>query len=192
VVDGHLDEACWQKAVRIDFGDAFGNPATYRTYGLLAWDEQNLHVAFVNEDPNPTGLTVNHTGKDADFIWDDEVMELFFREEAAAAGDYYQFIINAAGSVWDAHWIKDTHNPTQWDSGCTAQTAVTPDGWVLEASLPFRSLGLASVAGRTITANFYRSRNNRDISGATRSCWSPNLSAGYNVPERFGYLTFRN
>jgi hypothetical protein len=188
-LDGTLDDACWKNAVRVDFCDAFGNPALYGTYGLLTWDEQSLHLAFVNADPNPAGALVNHVGKDADFIWDDEVIELFFREETAAAGSYYQFIINAAASIWDARFVKDVNNPTRWDSGGAATSAVSKDNWALEVSIPLRSLGLAE--GKTITANLYRSRNNKDVTGATRSCWSPNISGSNYAPERFGYLTLK-
>jgi len=191
VIDGSIDDECWKNAVKIDFCDHFGNKAVYNTYGLLTWDEKNLYLAFVNTDPNPTGIVTYQSGKDADFIWDDEVNELFFREESAAEGDFYQFIINAAGTIWDAHWVKDELHPTKWDSNCTAKTAVTKDGWILETSIPLSSMGLSNLDGKKLTANFYRSRNNKDIAGATRSCWSPNVSAGNYAPDRFGYMIFK-
>ncbi len=188
-LDGNLDDAAWKNAVRVDFCDAFGDKPLYNTHGFLTWDEKNLYLAFVNEDPNPTGIQINHVGKDADFIWDDEVNELFFRDEKATEGEYYQYIINAGASIWDAHFTKGDFTPAKWTSSATANSSITNDGWILEVAIPLSDLGLAE--GKTITANLYRSRNNKDISGATRSCWSPNTSDANYVPDRFGYLTLK-
>lgn len=186
IIDGNLDDVCWNNAVKVDFCDALGSKPAYKTYGLLTLDDKNLYLAFANDDPNPSGTIINHTGKDEDGIWDDEVNELFFRDESAAEGDYYQFIINAGASIWDAHFSKNNNDPIKWDSSAIASTVIK-DGWILEVSIPLSSIGLAE--GKTITANFYRSRNNKDTGGATRSCWSPNVSGSNYVPDRFGYLT---
>jgi len=188
-LDGNLNDTCWKNAIRVDFCDAFGSKPAYKSYGLLTWDEKNLYLAFANDDPNPAGITINHTGKDEDGIWDDEVNELFFRDESAADGDYFQFIINAGASVWDAHFKTGVNDPAKWNSNAIAKSAVSKDGWILEVSIPLSSIGLAE--GKTITANFYRSRNNKDTGGATRSCWSPNVSGSNYVPDRFGYLTLK-
>jgi hypothetical protein len=191
VIDGTADDSAWKNAIKIDFVDSVGNKPKYNTKCLLTWDEKNLYAAFINEDPNPDGMTILRTGDDADWIWDDEVIEMFFREDKAPEGEYNQFIINAGASVWDAHFYKDVVNPQKWNGSAIAKTTKTKDGWILEAAIPITSLGLPSAQGKTIRANLYRSRNNKDISGATRSCWSPNLSASFNAPERMGYLTFK-
>lgn len=87
--------------------------------------------------------------------------------------------------------MKDGVNPQTWNGGAVAKASKTAGGWILEAAIPLASIGLDSPEGKTIRANLYRSRNNKDISGATRSCWSPNLSAGFNAPDRMGYLTLK-
>jgi len=191
VIDGTVDDNAWKNAVKINFVDSVGSKAAYATKCMLTWDDNNLYIAFVNEDPNPDGISVTHLGPDADFIWDDECNEMFFRGDSYPEGEYYQFIINAGADIWDAHFLKDTPNPQKWNSNAIAKSSKTKDGWQMEVSIPLSSLGLSNAAGKTIRSNIYRSRNNKDVSGASRSCWSPNLSAGYNAPDRMGYLTFK-
>ena len=54
VIDGKLDEICWQHAPRSPrFCDLIsGAPALYDTRAAVLWDDENLYVGYWVEEPN--------------------------------------------------------------------------------------------------------------------------------------------
>ncbi len=192
-IDGNPDDACWKSAAKLNFSDdIMGGDAAYKTHASILWDDKNLYLAFVNDEPNTAGMVLRQSKKDASAIWDDESMEMFFEPQAKTAGEseYYQFIINANGVVWDAHFKEGVAVPTDWDSNCTVKTKIENGKWTLEAAIPLDSMGLGNLNGKTVTANFYRSRSNGDTGGEEWSAWFPAMSCRFYEPSRFGYLDF--
>ena len=190
-VDGSLNDACWKSAVKFDFSDIMGEDAKYRTTGYALWDDANLYLAFENEDPSIAGMRTLQSKRDAFGTWDDEGIELFFVLPEQKQGEYYQLIITAAGNIWDAYFQPRVTFPDKWDSKCIVKTQTKENKWILEMSIPLQDIGLAYVAGKQITANFYRNRNNSDTKGGASWCaWSPSMSSRHYEPSRFGSVSF--
>lgn len=98
-IDGKLDEACWQHAPRsprfIDLVSA--KPTIHDTRAAVLWDAQYLYVAFWVEEPD---VQASLTKRDQPVYQNNDV-ECFI----AGPNAYYEFEINAHGTIYDAFAI---------------------------------------------------------------------------------------
>jgi hypothetical protein len=100
-IDGKADEVAWNQAQSIEgfslpwLGEA-ARPAKTATKARLMWDRENLYFFATMQDSDlyadvkePDGAT-----------WENDVFELFFKPANDKPG-YYEFQVNAAGTVMD-------------------------------------------------------------------------------------------
>ena len=122
-------------------------------------------------------------------IWQDDAVELLILPAGAEPDDFYQFILNSLGAVYDAHG-----GSSEWNG--TAKIAASQDAqastWTLEIAIPWSDLGGRPAAGEVWRANFCRENPEPAAAhGAGElSSWCPSF-AGFNSPEYFGLLLFR-
>ena len=100
-IDGKADEAAWQRAQLIDtfylpWLGARARPARTATKARLLWDREYLYFFADMEDTDLYADVKEHDGQ----TWDNDVFELFFKPAADKPG-YYEFQVNAAGTVMD-------------------------------------------------------------------------------------------
>jgi hypothetical protein len=98
-IDGRLDELDWAAA---PVSDAFidivtGKPAWFDTRVRMLWDDLNLYFGFTAEE---TDVWATLTERDSK-IWFDNDLEIFIAGQNA----YYEFEINALGTVYEVFWI---------------------------------------------------------------------------------------
>ncbi|OGV63706.1 MAG: hypothetical protein A3K19_17080 [Lentisphaerae bacterium RIFOXYB12_FULL_65_16] len=151
VIDGALDDAAWQQAPVIS---DFTVPVTHvepvnRTEARILWDQDCLYVAFKTYDQDIWGL---FTARDA-ATYNEDVLEIFFKT-APAMEPYYNFEINALGTVYDAFQYRARagmgHRWSKWDcAGLKVATQVqgtlnnyddVDEYWQLEVAIPFAAL----------------------------------------------------
>lgn len=98
-IDGNLDKPAWQKAPRSPrFVDLVnGTPTVHDTRAAVLWDEEFLYVGFWIEEPF---VEAKLTERDA-LIWSENDVELFIAGQDA----YYEFEINALGTVYEALFV---------------------------------------------------------------------------------------
>ena len=101
IIDGDLTKPCWKAAPRSDrFVDLIsGEAASHDTRSAVLWDEDNLYLAFWVEEPS---VTATLTERDA-LIYTDNDVEVFI----AGPDCYYEFEINAFGTVYEVFFIWD-------------------------------------------------------------------------------------
>ena len=105
-IDGKADEAAWNVAMVMD---QFSLPwlgenarsAKAATRARLLWDDQNLYFTAEMDDADLFADVTEHDGN----TWNNDVFELFFRPDADKPG-YYEFQINAAGTVFDCFFPR--------------------------------------------------------------------------------------
>ncbi len=99
VVDGQLSEACWQRAPRSPrFVDMVtGVPGLLDTRMAALWDDKNMYVAFWVEEPN---VQARFTERDSPVYFENDV-EVFI----AGPDCYYEFQINARGTIYEVFYI---------------------------------------------------------------------------------------
>lgn len=99
LIDGKLDEAMWQKIERSPrFTDLIsGGETLYDTRAAVAWDDDNLYIAFWMEKPFVQGTFKNHN----DLIYRENDAEVFI----ALNNAYYEFEINALNTRYEAFFM---------------------------------------------------------------------------------------
>jgi glucose/arabinose dehydrogenase len=100
-LDGKADEAAWKQAQIIDafylpWLGATARPAITATKSRLLWDREYLYFFADMEDTDLYADVKEHDG----ITWNNDVFELFFQPAADKPG-YYEFQVNALGTVMD-------------------------------------------------------------------------------------------
>ncbi len=100
-IDGRLDEPAWQMAPRSPrFVDLVsGRRTIHDTHAAVLWDDRYLYVGFWVEEPL---VRATLTQRDAP-IYNDNDVEVFI----AGPDAYYEFEINAFGTVYEVFFIWD-------------------------------------------------------------------------------------
>lgn len=98
-IDGRLDEPSWRKAPKSPrFVDLVtGSPAPLDTRMAALWDEHNLYIGFWVEEPH---IRAKFTERDSPIYMENDV-EVFI----AGKDCYYEFEINALGTVYEVFFI---------------------------------------------------------------------------------------
>jgi uncharacterized repeat protein (TIGR03806 family) len=147
-LDGTADEPAWAAAQTIDsfhlpwLGDK-ARKAAAGTRAKLLWDREYIYFFADMDDADLLAKVTEHDGN----TWTDDVFELFFRPAADKPG-YYEFQVNAAGTVFDAFFPKrgvgdvrkaDTFHVEQKVRlrGTLNKSDDTDRGWSVEGRIPW-------------------------------------------------------
>lgn len=143
-IDGVLDEASWKDALRVpvDFEVQPGEnlPAPVATECLLSFDQRALYVGCRCFDPAPEQIRAHLSDRDAS--WRNDYVGIIldtFNDQRRA----YQFFVNPLGVQSDAlrnEVASDDHEDSSWDAIWESAARITPEGYVVEMAIPFRSL----------------------------------------------------
>ncbi len=190
VIDGKLDEACWQQA---DLATTYyeywkPNPArgVLNTAMQIAYSERGLYIGITNFDEELDKLRVTQTSRDAAGLWQDDCAEFYVDASGSSIG-YCRFVVNAAGVIGDTRKIDGAVSEPNWNGhGWQARTWIGEDAWTIEAFFPWSDLGRPAAAGDLWRFCHVRyAWTTGKFQGVT---WSPGGS--YARAEDFGYLYF--
>lgn len=196
-IDGKLDDACWQQSAKtgelLQFEPQRGEPATQSTTIYLAYDANNLYVAFECFKTNMGNLAANLTRRDSFFFSDDHVEVLI--DTFLDGRNCYAFALNPLGTQTDRRLINEGANrrtgqsrigtAISWDCDWQGQAVIGTDSWTAEFAIPFAELRFSK--GTEIATwgiNFWRN----DESPAEEQTWADLGDRQYAVSE-FGQLT---
>ncbi len=144
-IDGIFTAAEWQEASHVELTlevePGQNIPALVATTVYLMEDGENLLVAFVAEDPDPSKIRAYY--RDRDSAYDDDfvgiIIDTFNNERSA-----FEFFVNPFGVQMDllkddVNGIEDPSWNAIWDSAGT----VTASGFVTEMKIPLKQLRFA-------------------------------------------------
>ena len=151
-VDGELKESAWQKVAVLDFFiPVTGAKPESKTEGRVMWDRDYLYVGFKAYDKDIWGY---YTERDASTC-NEDVLEVFLKTDVNQE-PYYNFEINALGTVYDAFNIKrgagggDHHRWSRWNcrglkvavkiQGTLNSWEDVDEYWQMEVAIPFAAL----------------------------------------------------
>jgi hypothetical protein len=196
-IDGKLDDVCWQNSAKtgelIQFEPQNGEPATQPTTIYLAYDANNLYVAFECFKNDMDKLSANLTRRDSFFFSDDHVEILI--DTFLDGRNCYAFALNPLGTQTDRRLINEGSNrrtgqsmigtAISWDCDWQGQASEETDKWTAEFSIPFAELRFPK-GQETMTwgINFWRN----DEAPAEEQMWADLGERQYAV-SRFGHLT---
>jgi glucose/arabinose dehydrogenase len=153
-IDGKADEPAWKHAQVIDqfYQPWLGKNARWArtaTSAKLLWDREHLYFFADMEDADLYADVKDHDG----MTWDNDVFELFFKPADDRPG-YYEFQVNAAGTVMDLflprrgaggykRFIKDGdfHIEAKVQlRGTLNKWSDRDQGWSVEGKIPWKDL----------------------------------------------------
>ncbi|THF68389.1 hypothetical protein E7T06_16740 [Deinococcus sp. Arct2-2] len=150
-------------------------PVKNSGYYSLAWDEQNLYVLGVFNQPKATVLA--KLAPEAGEWWNDDVLELFVRTNpyAKAPADLH-FAINPAGTRFKAYTATTDYK----SAGRIEDTR-----WVLELAIPLNSATFPAAK----TGDVWALKVGREHQKAAEYPIWP-VGGDFNSPNNYGYLAF--
>ncbi|MFO0611054.1 MAG: carbohydrate-binding family 9-like protein [Polyangiaceae bacterium] len=206
-IDGVLDEAAWERAVRtgsfVDVGSGKQRrDARLRGEARLFYTDKGLYIGFDVRDGNVRG------GWDPSAIdphlWERDTVEIMTKPtDDGTNKDYYEIQINPQNLVFDSHF-DDYNQPNGGPAGpfghqdyrATLRSQVSvhgtidndsdkDEGYTVEVFIDFASFGPLKTAptwrGRTLRMNLYAMKDNGGVA------WSPILGMGnFHKAARFG------
>jgi len=203
-LDGVLDEATWQKASRQGPFISYDGKRRIRnnTWVRVAWDEENLWVAFECDD---TDIHTPYDKRD-DPLYESEVVEIFI--DADGDKDEYVELQAAPNDVhfdaafkggrrknFDTSYDVNFETKTKLD-GTFRDSSDTDKGWVSEWRIPIaelRDVPNPPAPGVAWQVNFFRLdrlRRGEKVIGSEAAAWSSPLSGDFHNLDRFGTLRF--
>lgn len=186
VIDGQLNEEVWtHAAVFKDFlqtqpGD--NTVPSYPTDVLMAYDSKNLYIAFKVLEPKDK---VRATVARRDNIFDDDYVGLYldtFNDQQQA----YCFFFNPFGIQADGVYREGKGEDYSVDIVMDSKGALTPEGFTIEISIPFKSLRYESGKGKFWGIHIFRRLK---YSNNELDSWMPNNRSISGSLNQAGHIT---
>jgi hypothetical protein len=181
-VDGVLDDPAWQQAMPIgplvQREPDEAAPATEATEVRILYTASTLYVGVLCRDRTPNAIVSTQLTRDAELESDDSitvVIDPFFDHRNG-----FLFQVNPAGARADGQIANNAEHMTlDWDGIWDASARITPDGWVAEIAIPFKTLRFKP--GQTVwglnVERMIKRRNELDRwSTPLRDSWISNLA----------------
>jgi hypothetical protein len=145
VVDGKLDEACWQTLPKVttfySFYSTVPVPAASKTDFQLAYDDKGVYLAIRLHEPNMDKLKATITDRGSAELWMDDSAEIYFDPAATAVG-FRKFVINSLGTQAGVFQLDGANVDTTWcPDGWHVATSKDDQGWYAELFFPYSVLG---------------------------------------------------
>jgi hypothetical protein len=152
VLDGKLDDPCWQKGAVIDHFAAFWTKTPRAgTFAYLVWDDDALYYAasMVDAELRAFGTQRNDT------LWEGDVFELFFKPSALKP-EYFEFQANPRMLVFEMAFPRRGGAPLAFKTapplgskaavhleGTLDQPGDRDRGWSVEGRIPWSAFAIA-------------------------------------------------
>ncbi len=190
VVDGKLDDACWQGA---EASPAFhemgvgGKAAQNVTRIRAAMDAQALYVGVEAATAPGRAPAAGDRGRDGK-TWYDDGVEVFLSPSFVEKTSY-QICLNAAGSQTDLKYGPGVNPDDQlrWNGQWQAATTTRAGGWTGEMRLPWSDFGLGAAPAQGWV---WRVKIGLAAKGYPNAMWPRNESQSFGNPECWAYLIF--
>jgi hypothetical protein len=102
VLDGKLDDKCWEEAVPIEqFASYWNKTSRAGTKAYLVWDNEALYYGATMNDNELRA----HGTKRNDTLWDGDVFEMFFKPSVAKPA-YYEFQANPRALIFECYFPR--------------------------------------------------------------------------------------
>ena len=156
VVDGKDNEEDWNKApwtpLFTDIETGAEIDSKRRTQCKMLWDDEFLYLFARLEEPNLWASLTEHDSP----VFQDNAFEMFIDPDGSNF-NYFEFQINAKGTVWDLFLPKPYRNGgnnlTSWDmkglkkaiqlDGTLNNPSDTDKSWSIELAIPFKSVRMS-------------------------------------------------
>jgi hypothetical protein len=156
-IDGRLDDDCWAQATKLSnfykYVPVDGEPASEKTEVLLAYDKENLYVAFRCYDSNKQKIRA-HLSKRDTILEDDRVsfqIDTFNNQRRG-----YYIASNPLGIQYDGFRVEGQPGSSDLDILYHSEGELNDYGYSVEFAIPFKSLRFPPKEVHTIGFQAYR------------------------------------
>jgi hypothetical protein len=182
-VDGVLDDREWSRATPIGAlvqrDPVEGSAPSEATEVRVGFDRDNLYFGITCWDRMPSGIVATQLGRDADLDVDDWVVIVLDPFDDQRNGFF--FFVNPAGARADGQISNNAREPTlEWDGIWDARARITPEGWVAELVIPFKTLRFKpgqTTWGLNVERQIKRRQEHDRWASARNDIWITNLAA---------------
>ena len=202
-IDGVLVEPDWDRAGRAGpfVRSLDGKPCTAATEARLLWDDANLYVAFLAQDPN----IASPFTRDDEKLYISNVVEIFL-DPSRDSSHYAEIEVAPTNALFDASFAGGPRQGMDLSWSSHARHAVHVDGtlndpsdidrgWTVELAIPFISLPAMTrphpERGERWKFNLYRLRQGPGQPGEGQA-YSPPMRGDFHALDRFATLRFED
>ncbi len=143
VIDGRLDDAVWAKGQWLDGLHVPGEkkPAPLQIRFKIAIDRENFYVAARVEEPQLDKVRASYGPEQRDApLWREDCVEVFL-DCGTAGEEYFHFVVNPRGALYDAWNRHGFHGSTAaWDGDVKAAASKGDGEWAAEVAVALRDL----------------------------------------------------
>jgi len=208
-IDGRLDEASWQVAALTErfVHHQDGSATILSTQAKFLWDDENLYIGFICEDPDVWATLENRD----DHLWNGEVVEILCDPDGDGL-NYFEVQVNpletildltldkpySEGGRADLNWNLNGVKAQVWVDGTLNNLDSVDIQWQCEVALPFSELAFMGPAlhfppidgeeWRILVTRYDYDRVGDEF--VEVSAWNQTNSTSFHVPERFGRIIF--
>ena len=174
-----IDESFIQQAVKVEtqVNIKTGKAPENKTVFYLGRTRDTLWIGAVCSLAGGGKIEAQACARDG-AIYQDDAIEIFIAPDPQNIGDYFQFIANARGSIYDGRVYASA-----WNGDWEVKTQVRESDWVALVKIPFQTIGIGYSQGRLLRINLCRDAK---AVGKPLEC-SAWLLPGHHQPV--GYLT---
>ncbi len=184
-IDGRLNDPVWKKAKKISgFKKMHGGKTSVPTDTRIAYDRNNLYLAFTCHEPEIKKITAKvkkHDGR----VFSDDCIEIML-DTKKDRKNYYHYAVNSAGIDYDARRFNGKSN-RKCELHAERAVEKNPNSWTLEIAIPWKNLETkAPGKDQKMGLLLFRCRK---VDG-TEFQQYPALYGGNHQPKMFGDLKF--
>ncbi len=162
-IDGRLDEELYRTVQPttgfVQVEPRPGQPASERTELWVAYDADNVYIAFRNWESNPKAIVAKEMRRDTQSMWGGDDIVSFILDTFHDGRNGFQFALNSIGGRDDGQVSNERQYNGDWNTVWNFKPGRFESGWVVEAAIPFKSLRYA--AGEEQVWGFNALRTNR-------------------------------
>ena len=156
-IDGEVNDEGWKNvSAAKDFVEIYpGNntKSPVETEVLLAYDDENLYVAYICYEPDISKLRANLS--DRDNIWNDDYVGVCF-DTYSDDQQAYEIFVNPYGIQGDLIRNPLTGEDDSYDLIFSSECKIYKDKWIAEMSIPFKSLRFPNKSNQKWKFHFIR------------------------------------
>jgi len=160
VIDGHMEDPAWKEAVLFtDFKTMkpdYGLPPSEKTEGFLVYDRDNLYIGFRCYDCDPAKIKATVSKRDNAGIGNDDWVA-FALDAANDQLNAFLFLANPFGIQADGTLNSEADPDITLDMVWKSAGRLTPEGYIVEMAVPFKSLRFPS--RKSVIMGFKFARN---------------------------------
>lgn len=149
-----------------------------------SWDNENLYVWVNIQDDKHV--------KDSKKPWADDSVEIYIDANADRSPTYDNNDFQLTYRLYDRHLSLGNNKPLQLANNITHRMIKVNNGYQLETSIPWKTLGIKPTQGKHIGFDVQVNDDDTGNSRDGKLAWNANADKAWKNPQMFGQLVLMN